>query len=167
MEHLEWGYLYTVALCAMAFVSFSIIALVLQQSAGRSITKLHIYRMHQYIESGFVAVAFAMLPPLLAILGLPLVAVWRVSSATIALFLIVWLALFPWRRRSRVKGPIPMQVAVFTALWIPILMWLLANSLANEPSGSSVVLAATWRLTSVVLIFLISLDEFLASSSGR
>ena len=167
MEQLEWGYLYTIALCAMAFVSFSIIALVLQQSAGRSITKLHIYRMRQYIESGLVAVAFALLPPLLAILGLPLLTVWRVSSATIALFLIVWLALFPSRRRSRVKGPIPTQVVVFTALWVPILVWLLANAFANEPNGSSVVLAATWRLTSVALIFFISLDEFLAGSSRR
>jgi hypothetical protein len=64
------AYLYTLATLSMTFVGFCAIVIVLRQTAGKELSGWHVVLTRLYIESGFWAAAFCMLPSLLALHGL-------------------------------------------------------------------------------------------------
>lgn len=163
MELPGTGYLYTLATLAMTFVGFCAIVLVFRQSMGAQSSKFHRYASHIYIELGLTSAAFAMLAPLLAACELPHTAVWRVSSAVIAIALVVhtWFILKQFKTTR--PGPFPARVWVNSTITALVILGLLTNSAAFhiEPGLGPVAIAATWRLIMGVEIFMLTLEEFL------
>jgi hypothetical protein len=156
-------YLYTLAALSMTFVGFCAIVIVLRQTIGKEISGWHIVLMRLYIETGFWAAAFSMLPPLLALCGLPHTAVWRASSTFIAVVMVGYGVAYPRRRRSMTADPVPLR------RWLPIvtgsllvIVGLLCNAVGApfEPSVAPVAIAATWTLVCGAGIFLLALTAF-------
>jgi hypothetical protein len=167
MELPGTAYLYTLATLSMTFVGFCAIVVVLRQSIGKDISGWHVVLMRLYIETGFWAAAFGMLPPLLALCGLPHAAVWRISSIVIAAVMIGFLATYPRRRRAMTADPVPLR------RWLPIvvvsllvIVGLLCNAagVPFEPGAAPVAAAATWTLACGAGVFLLALTAFWRTS---
>jgi hypothetical protein len=157
------SYLFTLAALSMTFAGFCAIVIVLRQTAGQELSGWHLVLTRLYIEAGFWAAAFCMLPSLLALCGLPQATVWRASSAAIAVVMIGYGATYPKRRRAMVKEPLPsrrwLAIVVISAL---VIAGLVGNAIGvpHEPGIAPVAVAATWTLACGATIFVVSLDAF-------
>jgi hypothetical protein len=169
MELQGAGYLYTLATLAMTFVGFCAIVLIFRQSMGAESSKFHRYASHVYIELGFISAAFAMLGPLLAACDLPAAVVWRVTSAIIAVVLVAHTWSILKRFKANRPGPFPMRVWVNTTLTGLMVVVLLANAgpVYLQPNVGPVAVAASWRLVMGIEIFMLTLEEFLASPARK
>jgi len=157
------SYLFTLATLSTTFAGFCAIVIVLRQTAGRELSGWHLVLTRLYIEAGFWAAAFCMLPPLLALCGLPQPTVWRTSSAVIALVMMGYGVTYPKRRRAIVKEPLPsrrwLAIVVISTLVIAGLVGN-ATGMPYEPGVAPVAVAATWTLACGATIFVVSLDAF-------
>ena len=156
-------YLYTLATLSVTFAGFCGIVIVLRQTAGKELSGWHLVLTRLYIEAGFWAAAFCMLPPLLALCGLSQPLVWRTSSAVIALVMIVYGATYPKRRRSIVTEAAPprrwLVIVVGSTL---VIVSLLGNviGVSYEPGIAPVAVAASWTLACGAAIFIAALVSF-------
>jgi hypothetical protein len=156
-------YLYALATLAMTFAGFCAIVIGLRQTIGKPVSGFHIVLTRLYLESGLLAVAFAMLPPLLAVCGLGETIVWRIASAGIALVMVGYGATYPMRRGAIMAGRVP------SGRWIPIvavsalvIMTLISNAVGfpNPPAVGPVAAAATWTLGCGAMVFVLALNAF-------
>jgi hypothetical protein len=158
------GYLYTIAALAMTFVGFTSIVLVFRQDMKAS--PIRVLHSHGYMELGFSAAAFAMLPPLLATFGLSAPVIWRFSSLVIAVALIghLW---FTLHRFLRTSGRLPLRFLINSGMTAAVIVALLANTvgLPFEPQLGPVAAAATLRLFIRAEIFMLTFEEFFADSN--
>jgi hypothetical protein len=170
MELPGTAYLFTLATLSMTFVGFCAIVIVLRQTIGKEVSGWHVVLMRLYIETGFWAAAFSMLPPLLALCGLPHTAVWRTSSIVIAVVLVSYGAVYPKRRRAMTAEPVPLR------RWLPIVIFsllvvvgLLGNAagVPFETGVAPVAIAATWTLACGAGIFLLALTAFWQASETQ
>lgn len=157
------AYLYTLATLSMTFAGFCAIVIVLRQAIGKGMSGWHVVLMRLYIETGFWAAAFSMLPPLLALCGLPQSVVWRVSSAVIAAVIVAYCVAYPRRRRLMAVEPLPLR------RWLPIVvvsMLVVVGVLCNaagkpfEPGIAPIAVAASWTLACGAGIFIVALTAF-------
>jgi hypothetical protein len=93
--------MYALASFSMTFVSA--IVIVLRQTAGRELPGWHMILTRLYVESGFWAAAFCMLPSLLALYGISHPIVLRSSSGVIALVMIMYGVTYRVRGRFMVR----------------------------------------------------------------
>jgi hypothetical protein len=161
------AYLYTLATLSMTFVGFCAIVIVLRQTIGKELSGWHVVLMRLYIETGFWAAAFSMLPALLALCGLPQAAVWRTASIVIAVVMVAYAAAYPRRRRAMTAEPVPLR------RWLPIVtvsLLVIVSLLCNaagvpfESGVAPVAIAATWTLACGAGIFLLALTAFWQAS---
>ncbi len=156
-------YLYTLATLSVTFAGFCAIVIVLRQTAGKELSGWHLVLTRLYIEAGFWAAAFCMLPPLLALWGLSQPLVWRTSSGVIALVMIVYGATYPKRRRSIVAEPAPPRRWLVIVLGSTlVIVGLLGNvmGVSYEPGIAPVAVAASWALACGAAIFIAALVSF-------
>jgi len=162
MELSGSGYLYTIASLSMTFAGFCAIVIVLRQSIGKEIAGFHVVLMRLYLEAGLWAAAFAMLPALLAICGLPHPTSYRVSSVIIAIVMVTYGATYPSRRRAMMVEPLP------RARWVPIATmsaFVVAALIGNaagipiKPDVGPIAFAATWTLACGATIFVLALNS--------
>lgn len=159
------GYLYTIAALAMTFVGFTSIVLVFRQDM-KGPSPIRVLHSHGYIELGFSAAAFAMLPPLLATFGLSAPSVWRVASLVIAVALIAHLW-FTLRRFLRTSGRPPLRFLINSGMTVIVIVALLANTAGSPfaPQLGPVAAAATLRLFIGAEIFMLTFEEFFDDSN--
>ena len=157
------AYLYTLATLSMTFVGFCAIVIVLRQAIGKEMSGWHVVLMRLYIETGLWAAAFSMLPPLLALCGLPPPMIWRASSTLIAVVMMAYGVTYPRRRRRVADEPLQRR------RWLPIVaisMLVIVGVLCNaagipfEPGVAPVAIAATWTLACGASIFVLALTAF-------
>jgi hypothetical protein len=157
------SYLYALASLSMTFSGFCAIVIVLRQTAGEEMSGWHFILTRLFIECGLWASAFCMVPLLLALCGLPLPMVWRLSSALIAAVMLAYGVTYPNRRRSVVDEPLPLQrwVAIVIVSGL-IIASLVANAigLPYKPGVAPVAVAATWTLACGAAIFVAALNAF-------
>jgi hypothetical protein len=155
------AYLYTLATLSMTFAGFCAIVIVLRQTIGREISGFHVVLMRLYLESGLWAAGFCMLPPLLAVCGLPEPVVWRVSSVVVAIAMVAYGAIYPKRRRKVAAGPLP------RARWLPIvalstlvIIALIGNvvGIPRAPAVGPIAIAASWTLGCGAVVFVLALN---------
>jgi hypothetical protein len=155
--------MYTLATLSMTFVGFAAIVIVLRQTVGKELSGWHIMLTRLYVEAGFAAAAFCMLPSLLALYGMSQPVVLRASSAMIALVMITYGATYRVRRRLMVREIVPLR------RWVPIVAvstLVIAGLFGNaagvpyEPGMAPIALAATWTLACGAAVFLAALDAF-------
>ena len=163
MEGAGANYLYALATLAMTFAGFCAIVIVLRQAIGKGLSGFHVLLTSVYLEAGLATTAFCMLPPLLALCGVPQDAVWRASSGIIIAAILLYGWAYPRRRRVKTLDRLPLQ------RWLPIaigsavvMIGLLANMLGvpYEPCVGPVAVAATWTLGCGAIIFVLAFDEF-------
>jgi hypothetical protein len=163
MEGAGANYLYALATLAMTFAGFCAIVIVLRQAIGKGLSGFHVLLTSLYLEAGLGTTAFCMLPPLLALCGVPQNVVWRTSSGIIVAVIVLYGWTYPRRRRVKTLAGLPPR------RWLPItlgsgvvIVGLLANVLGvpYEPGVGPVAVAATWTLGCGAIIFVLALDEF-------
>jgi hypothetical protein len=159
------GYLYTIAVLAMTFVGFTSIVLVFRQNVRASpITALH---SHGYLEFGFSAAAFAMLPPLLFTFDLTPHVIWRSTSLVMAIVMIGhhW---FTLHRFQQASGRLPLRFLINSGMTLVVVIVLLANAAGSpfEPQLGPVAAGATWRLFIGAEIFMLTFEDFFDDSKS-
>ena len=154
-------YLYALATLAMTFAGFCAIVIGLRQTVGKPVSGFHIVLTRLYLESGLLAAAFAMLPPLLAVCGLGETTVWRIASAGIAMVMVGYGAIYPMRRGAIMAGRVPrgrwMPIVAISAL---VIMTLISNAIGfpDPPAVGPVAVAATWTLGCGAIVFVLALN---------
>ena len=156
------GYLYTLAVLAMTFVGFCAIVLAFRHTTKTSQT--NVLHSHIYIELGFSAASFAMLPPLLATFGLSAPVIWRSSSLIIAVILVVQTCFFVVRV-LRVTERLYLRMWVNWGITIILAVILVVNAAGSlfEPQLGPIALAATWRLVHGAEVFMLTFEGFFAN----
>jgi hypothetical protein len=170
MEGAGANYLFALATLAMTFAGFCAIVIVLRQAIGEGLSGFHVLLTSLYLEAGLGTTAFCMLPPLLALCGVSLHAVWRTSSGIIIAVILLYGWTYPRRRRVKTLDRLPLRrwlpIAIGSAI---VIVGLLANVLGvpYEPGVAPVAVAATWTLGCGAVIFVLALDEFWEHPSNQ
>jgi len=105
-------YLYTLAQLSMAFVAFSTIAIVVRVGMGAGLSRAHVLLVRLYIELGFMAITFSMLPMLLEGFGLAHTTVWRIAQTSGCVVGGWWMLIYPRRHHAATAKPMPRYVYV-------------------------------------------------------
>jgi hypothetical protein len=154
------GYLYALATISVTFVGFSALLLVFRQTAGGATTRYDSYFLLAFMQVGFIVAGGSMLPPLLALFGLPEIVVWRFSSVIAAVPILLFVSTIPHRRRIAVGGPAPFFVRLLLLLQLMMALYLLANASAMlfAPSAANYAAVMAGMLFSSGVAFLLALD---------
>ena len=168
MELAGSAYLYALAQLAMAFVAFSTIVIVVRLGMGATLSKAHFLLIRLYIELGFMATAYSMLPMLLASLGLSHIEVWRASGLITGVLGSWWMLIYPRRHHAATSRPMARFVYVeYIIGWI-VVIYGIANVVGYplEPYVGPYAVGATWTLLLAALMFLLTMDVFLRPKLG-
>jgi hypothetical protein len=152
----------SLASLSVAFVGFSTIAIAFLNVTQSRLAAQHIALVRIFVTHGLSAVAFALLPILMRLLGLPEDVIWRFSSAlfTIAALILLWSA-FSNRRRHALPFPPHVLVNFAIGVVICVLAALNATGLLFDPYVGPYAWAVTLLLVISALIFIENLYEFL------
>jgi hypothetical protein len=110
------AYLYALAMVSITFVGFSALLIVMRQARGRRPTSYDTYFTLSFIQVGFIVTASGLVPPALALYDWPAGVVWRVSSAIVAIPILLFVSRVPARRRAATGTGVPAFVTVL--LWV-------------------------------------------------
>jgi len=160
------GFFFALAGLSMAFVGFSTIVITLRQGAGDTLTPLQLLTTTQYLELGMMAAGFAMLPPLLALCGLPEGVVWRASSLVVVAARVPFFVIYPRRRKAAAPGEgLPFRLVINAAVFALIALALVANAIGVPfaPGPAPVAIAASHTLFVAATLFLRTFTLFLKS----
>ena len=153
MELPGTAYLYTLATLAVTFVGFSVLVILLRQAFGGMLSNLEILITRIFIQLGFIVVAGAMLPPMLALFGWSATSIWRVCSFLTSVPSFVFAVTYPSRRR-RASG-----VATPLAIWIDVVV-LTLDSMMLFGSAFGVGIAAGPGPYAASLTFILFLSGY-------
>ncbi|SRR6266496_1430702 len=168
MEPASNEYLYTLAVVAVTFVGFSTIFATFRQALGGTVSKYDLLLTRSILHLGLMVVLGALLPSLLALLGLRPNLITREASAVTGILVLVFNATYPARRRAATGAAMPKKVWIVATLIYISAAVLLANAV-GAPIRSSVAshaLGLTLLLLATVLAFLVGLD-LLPRQPGR
>lgn len=156
-------YLYTLAQLSMAFVAFSTISIVVRVGMGAMLSRSHVLLVRLYIELGFMAITFSMLPMLLAGFGLAHATVWRVSQICGCAVGAWWMLIYPRRHHAATAKPMPRFVYVEYFIGWSALVYGLANAAGypTAPSFGPYAVLATWVFVLAAAMFLLTMNAFL------
>ncbi len=162
-------YLYALAGLSVSFVGFSTLLIVFRQSAGGRLTHYDSYFVLTFMQAGFVVSAGALVPLLLALLGLSEGAALRAASALTAIPICVFVATVPGRRRVATGGPTPTFVRILLALQGLAGVSLLLAALGTPPVTEVGLYAAalTTMLVTSGIAFLLALHVMLPGLSNK
>lgn len=167
MDPLVSDYLLTFSQVAIGFVAFSTIAVVLREMIGTSFGAYQTLLLRFVIESGLAATIYALVPVLLAVAGLTQPMLWRVSSAALGVFGVVF-PVYYVRRRHRVKpGRMPMRAILVTlgTVVIDVQLWLNALTPLFRWSAGPYAIGVTWLLCAPGIILILTFGEFMRRES--
>jgi hypothetical protein len=94
-------YLLKLAALSLSFVGFSSIIVTLRSALRGELSEGHLRLVRLYIETGLAVTLLSLVPTLLALLGMPVRAMWQCASAT-AGSLLTLLMIVQFRRRRLV-----------------------------------------------------------------
>jgi len=156
------AYLTSLAGLSVAFVGFSTIAIAFLNVTHGRLSSQHIAYVRIFVTHGLSAVAFALLPILLRLLGLDSDVIWRLSSTLFAAtaLVLLWSA-FTMRRRHAL--PFPPRVITNFAIGVVIFVLAALNAVGAlfDPYVGPYAVAVTFLLVISALIFVENLAEFL------
>jgi len=166
MEARELVYLDTLAVIAVTFGGFAVIAVALRQDTGARLSKLQVLIIRFLVEISLIAAFLSVVPGLLSLFHLPQPVVWRVASVLGLVTILAWAIAYPIRRHEASRqwfGTI--VLLTFLALAISC-AGLLANilDLAAATAGACYALAPTMLLVMIWANFLYRLDLFVRTS---
>ena len=163
MDHLVSDYFHTLAQVSIGFVAFSTIAIVLREMMGKPLDPYQTLLVRYVIECGLAATIYALAPVLLAIVGLTPPTLWRVASAALGVFGLVYPVHYVHRRRRAKPGPPPPRaVWIFLgSMVIDAQLWLNALTPVFHWSVGPYAVGATWVLVQAGVILVLTFGEFM------
>jgi hypothetical protein len=163
MDQRITAYLFTLAGLSIAFVGFSTIAIAFLQATERKMSILHFALVRLFFVNGLAAAGFSLLPPLLDLLGLPDVVIWRLSSALLVACLVTFFIAGFRLRRQAVEGPPPLGILINITVSLVVIVLLCLNvaGVFFTPNVGAYAVGATWLLTVSGLTFAQNMGIFL------
>ena len=163
MDHLVSDYFHTLAQVSIGFVAFSTIAIVLREMMGKPLDPYQTLLVRFVIECGLAATIYALAPVLLAIVGLTPPTLWRVASAALGAFCLVYPVHYVHRRRRVKPGQKPPRaVLIFLGtMVIDAQLWLNALTPIFHWSVGPYAIGATWVLFQAGIILIATFGEFM------
>ena len=122
------AYFYTLATVAITFVTFSSLLIILRQTVGAGLTTYDSTVTRFFMQLGFIVIAGALLPPLLALCEAPPDVIWRVSSGLTGAVVLVRMIGWPAQRRKALGPRAPAIATLYIAAGIAIALLLLENA---------------------------------------
>lgn len=114
MEVQGAAFLYTLTTLSVTFAGFAALLLILRQAAGGSLNALDRFLARTVVGHLFMIMGGALLPPMLALFGLPMTWVWRISGLVFGLPMLALLLTYQKRRVAATGKAAPwLIVAVF------------------------------------------------------
>ncbi len=156
-------YLLALASISITFVSVSTVAFVFRQALGPGLSEVENQLIRGFIRTGLGTTMFALLPPLLGLLGIEASLVWRISSVLFAVVELNALVRYV-RTRALYRGLVsPLSVYALFAGSVVVVLGVLMNTLGigSAPNAGWYALAVTWILAQVMFIFILTLRIFL------
>jgi len=169
MEGRELVYLDTLAVLAVTFGGFAIIAVALRQDTGARLSKIQVLIIRFLVEISLIAAFLSVIPSLLSLFHLPLSVVWRAASALGLVTIVSWTIAYPMRRHAA-SGQWFGIIVLLTFLALAVsCAGLLANilDLTTATAGACYALAPTTLLAMIWANFLYRLDLFVRGSNRR
>ena len=155
--------LYTLAGMMVTFAGFFALLLSLRQSIGVRLSRLDRLLAKTVVTHLFILTAGALLPPLLALYGIPESWIWKISAALFALPMLSRLLTYPHRRRKAAdSGPAPAVFAVFVVFGSAALVAMLIYVFCDFPySAAAYITALIVNFFTLAFVFVIALDVIL------
>ncbi len=152
--------LYALAGMMVTFAGFSALLLTLRPAAGARLSLLDRYLARTVLTNLFSLTAGALLPPVIALYGLPQSVVWRVSAALFGVPMLCLLLTFPYRRRKVVgKGPPPSIAVIFVGVGSAALFAMLVYVLAGfRFAAAAYITALVVNFLTVAFAFVTAMD---------
>jgi len=162
-------YLYALATVSITFVGFSALLLIFRQTMGGAITKYDSFFTLSFVQTGFIVTAGSMLPQLLAMFEWSHSAVWRVSSSTMAITVLSFIATFSLRRRAATGARAPLYVNVLLAAQVLVALSLISDALGKplEPGAALYACAMAGFLLTSGIAYLMALSVTLREPVSR
>jgi hypothetical protein len=167
VDHLVFDYFLALAQVAIGFVAFSTIAVVLREMARAQFDPRQTLLVRLITECGLAATFFALGPVLLAIIGLTPPLLWRVASAALGAFGVLYPVHYLYRRRRVRSDPMPRRaVAIYlVTIAINIQLWLNALTPLFHWSAGPYAVGVTWLLVQAGVNLVLSFGEFMRKES--
>jgi len=166
MDHLYSDYFLNLAQVSIGFVGFSTIAVVLREMIGTPLDRFQTLIVRYVIECGLAATIYALGGVLLAVAGLTAPLLWRIASAALGVFGLVYPLHYLHRRRRLKTGPLPSYaVTIFLATSaVDAVLWLNALTPIFQFSVGPYAIGVTWLLAQAGIILLKTFSEFIRNS---
>jgi hypothetical protein len=163
MEHLYSDYFLNLAQVSIGFVGFSTIAVVLREMMGSPLDRFQLLLVRFVIECGLAATIYALFGVLLALVGFTGPLQWRIASATLGMFCLVYPIHYVYRRRRIKPGPVPAYAAAIFVITMVICaeLWLNALTPIFHFSVGPYAVGVTWVLAQAGAILLFTFGEFI------
>ena len=163
MDHLYSDYFLNLAQVSIGFVGFSTICLVLRQMMGKPLDPFQTLLVRFVIECGLAATLYALVGVLLAVVGLTPPLLWRVASAALGVYCLVYPIHYVYRRHLVKPGPVPPYAATIYLLTMAIdaELWLNALTPIFHFSVGPYAIGVTWVLAQAGIILLNTFKEFI------
>ncbi len=166
MEGRELVYLDTLALAAVTFGGFAVIAVALRQETSAHLTKLQVLIIRFLVEISLIVAFLSLMPSLLFLFRLPAPVTWRAVSVLGLAIILSWAVAYFIRRRAATGQSFHLWVWLTLAAVALSCAGLAANilDLAGATSAACYALAPTTLLTLVWINFLHRLELFVRTS---
>ncbi len=152
------GYLYALAAVSVTFVGFSALLLIFRQARGEAMTRYESYFALSFIQPGLIVTAGSLLPSVFALYGLPASTVWRASSLTLAVPILIFVTALPGRRRAATAAPMPLYVRLLAFLQLLSAVYLVVNGLGTQPAVGPYAAAITGLLFTTAIAYVLALN---------
>ncbi len=163
MDALDVTYLVAIATVSITFVGFSSVVVVFRQTQGNRLDRPHIFLVRFFIEMGLIVTVFALLPLLLAVLGLAEISLWRWASAIYALVHLAYIRILYRRFPQYAGGRFSVRrnlLPVILSIFIDALLILNAIGWPLGSTGGPYALALAWGFTVAGIFFAQTITSF-------
>ena len=155
--------LYTLAAMMVTFTGFFALLLSLRQAVGAELSPLDRLLAKTVVSHLFLVTWGSLLPPVLALYGIPDDWIWRVSAILFAVPTLIHLLTYPYRRRKADDRLQSLTIYfVFVVIGSASLIGMLVYVLADLPhSPAAYITALLINFFTLAFVFVVALDYLL------
>jgi hypothetical protein len=167
MAPLVSDYFLNLAQVSIGFVAFSTIAVVLREMVRAPFDRRQTLLVRLITECGLAATIFALGPVLLAIVGFTPPVLWRLASATLGVFGVLYPIHYLYRRRRVRSDAMPARAVMIYLVTtaIDVQLWLNALTPLFHWSVGPYAVGVTWLLVQAGINLVLSFGEFMRKES--
>lgn len=155
--------LYTLAAMMVTFTGFFALLLSLRQAVGVELSQLDRLLAKTVVSHLFLVTWGSLLPPVLALYGIPVDWIWKISAVLFAVPMLIHLLTYPYRRRRADETMQSRTIYfVFVVLGSASLIGMLVYVLADLPhSPAAYITSLLINFFTLAFVFVVALDYLL------